>query len=146
MMEQLGVIQSKLKELLHENNNVTEIEKLERDEFVVDVEKQDQFIQEGDNVCNDIRNEADKTNLRLELLRERVIDQTWSRMETQSKAIKSIQGDTLLFNFGIRKRTPQEQKVLNMLVNQRKIELTQKYNRVEKQLREALQMRDFSSM
>lgn len=40
MMEQLGVIQSKLKELLHENNNVTEIEKLERDEFVVDVEKQ----------------------------------------------------------------------------------------------------------
>jgi hypothetical protein len=33
-----------------------------------------------------------------------------------------------------------------MLVNQRKIELTQKYNRVEKQLREALQMRDFSSM
>jgi hypothetical protein len=40
MMEQLGVIQAKLKELLHENNNVTEIEKLERDEFVVDVEKQ----------------------------------------------------------------------------------------------------------
>ena len=74
MMEQLGVIQSKLKELLHENNNVTEIEKLERDEFVVDVEKQNQFVQEGDNVCNDIRNEADKTNLRLELLRERVID------------------------------------------------------------------------
>ena len=51
-----------------------EIEKLERDEFVIDVEKQDQFIQEGDNVCSDIRNEADKTNLRLELLRERVID------------------------------------------------------------------------
>ena len=74
IMEQLGGIQSKLKELLHENNTVTEIEKLERDEFVIDVEKQDQFIQEGDNVCNDIRNEADKTNLRLELLRERVID------------------------------------------------------------------------
>lgn len=74
MMEQLGVIQSKLKELLHENNNVTEIEKLERDDFVVDVEKQTQFVQEGDNVCSDIRGEADKTNLRLELLRERVID------------------------------------------------------------------------
>lgn len=90
IMEQLGAIQSKLKELLHENNTVTEIEKLERDEFVIDVEKQDQFIQEGDNVCTDIRNEADKTNLRLELLRERVIDQTWNKMETQSKAIKSI--------------------------------------------------------
>jgi hypothetical protein len=91
--------------LLHENNNVTEIEKLDRDDFVVDVEKQNQFIQEGDNVCSDIRNEADKTNLRLELLRERVIDQTWNKMETQSKAIKSIQADTLLFNFGVRKKT-----------------------------------------
>jgi len=39
IMEQLGTIQSKLKELLHENNTVTEIEKLERDEFVIDVEK-----------------------------------------------------------------------------------------------------------
>ncbi len=91
--------------MLHENNNVTEIEKLDRDDFVVDVEKQNQFIQEGDNVCSDIRNEADKTNLRLELLRERVIDQTWNKMETQSKAIKSIQADTLLFNFGVRKKT-----------------------------------------
>lgn len=44
MMEQLGVIQSKLKDLLHENNNVTEIEKLERDEFVIDVTKQHQFV------------------------------------------------------------------------------------------------------
>lgn len=44
MMEQLGVIQSKLKDLLQENNNVTEIEKLERDEFVIDVTKQHQFV------------------------------------------------------------------------------------------------------
>lgn len=89
-------------------------------------------------MCSDIRNEADKTNLRLELLRERVIDQTWNKMEIQSKAVKSIQGDTLLFNFGIRKKTPQEQKILNMLISQRKIELNQKYTRVERQLKEAL--------
>lgn len=44
MMDQLGVIQSKLKDLLQENNNVTEIEKLERDEFVIDVTKQHQFV------------------------------------------------------------------------------------------------------
>lgn len=61
---------------------MTDIEKLERDEFVIDIAKQEQFIEEGDNVCNDIRNEAEKTNLRLELLRERVIDQTWNKMET----------------------------------------------------------------
>lgn len=36
-MEQLTVIQKKLRDLLSENERVTEIEKLERDEFVIDV-------------------------------------------------------------------------------------------------------------
>lgn len=31
--------------------------------------------------------------------------------------MKSIQNDNLLFNFGIRKKTPYEQKVLSMLTN-----------------------------
>jgi hypothetical protein len=39
-MEQLTVIQKKLRDLLAENERVTEIEKLERDEFVIDVQKQ----------------------------------------------------------------------------------------------------------
>lgn len=146
IMEQLTVIQKKLRDLLAENERVTEIEKLERDEFVIDVQKQLQFIQEGDNVCSDIRKEAEKTNLRLELLRERVIDSTWNKMEVHSQAMKSIQNDNLLFNFSIRKKTAYEQKVLNMLTNQRKIELMEKYRRIEMKLKETINMRDFSTL
>jgi hypothetical protein len=40
IMEQLTVIQKKLRDLLGENERVTDIEKLERDEFVVDLLKQ----------------------------------------------------------------------------------------------------------
>ena len=39
IMSELEVIKSKLNELLDENDRVTEIERLERDEFVIDVEK-----------------------------------------------------------------------------------------------------------
>jgi hypothetical protein len=46
--------------------------------------------------------------LRLELLRERVIDSTWNKMEVHSQAMKSIQNDNLLFNFSIRKKTAYE--------------------------------------
>lgn len=59
-------------------------------------------------MCSDIRKEAEKTNLRLELLRERVIDSTWNKMEVHSQAMKSIQNDNLLFNFSIRKKTAYE--------------------------------------
>lgn len=145
MMEQLGGIQHKLKTLLHENENVTEIEKLERDDFVVDLAKQSQFVQEGDNVCVDIRKEAEKTNLKLEMLRERVIDSTWNKMEINSTAMKSIQNDSLVFNFSIRKRSATENKTLMMCVNQRKIELMEKYRRMEANLRECLNLGDFST-
>lgn len=107
--------------------------------------KQTQFIKEGDNVCTDIRKEAEKTILRLELLRDRVIDSTWNKMEVHSQAMKSIQNENLVFNFSIRKKTAQEQKLHTVLINQRKIELLEKYRRLEMKLKECLNMSDFSS-
>ena len=38
-MSELNVIRSKLFELLDENNRVSEIERLDRDEFVIDIDK-----------------------------------------------------------------------------------------------------------
>lgn len=78
------------------------------------------------------------------MLRERVEEKTWAKMETQQKAIKSISTDTLLMNFALRKREPKEEKILNYIKNQRVIELTEKYNRIEKQLKECLSEIEFS--
>lgn len=55
IMDQLEIIQRKLKDLLHANLQVTPIERLDRDEFVVDVSKQETFVEEGEKVCNEIR-------------------------------------------------------------------------------------------
>lgn len=90
IMVKLKDIQKKLRDLLNENENVTEIEKLDRDDFVVDLHKQKQFIEEGDNVCNEIRREAEKTVLKLELLKIRIEQSTWAKMQDHSTAMKSI--------------------------------------------------------
>lgn len=103
-MQELGVIRTKLNDLLQENEKVTEIEKLERDEFVIDVERSERVNQEGENICEEIRKEAEKTTLKLELLRERVQQSTWDKMEVQNKATRSIKGDMLVFNYAVRKR------------------------------------------
>lgn len=71
-MSELNVIRQKLNELLDENERVTDIEKLERDEFVIDIESQEQVNVEGEKICEEIRKEAEKTVLKLELLRDRV--------------------------------------------------------------------------
>ena len=125
-MSELNVIRQKLNELLDENDRVTEIERLERDEFVIDVESQEQVNVEGEKICEEIRKEAEKTVLKLELLRDRVQQTTWDKMEIQSKGVKSIKGDMLVFNFGLRKRSPEEQRRLTQIINFRRNELREK--------------------
>jgi hypothetical protein len=144
IMSELNVIKSKLNELLDENNRVSEIERLERDEFVIDIEKQARSLDEGEQTCEDIRKEAEKTVLKLELLRDRVVQKTWEKMEIPSKAVKSIKGDTLIFNYSLRKKTPEESKRLQQIVTFRKCELREKIARIEAKITEVLDQADFS--
>jgi len=77
----LTLVKDKLFALLAENERVTDIERLDRDEFIIDVERKDKVFEEGEKECDDIKKEAEKTVLRLELLRERVKNSTWDTME-----------------------------------------------------------------
>lgn len=71
-MLELMEIKKGLMTLLSENERVTDLERLDRDEFVIDVKRKDQVFDEGEKECEEIRKEAEKTVLRLQLLRERV--------------------------------------------------------------------------
>ena len=143
-MQELKVIKCKLVDLLAENEKVTDIERLERDDFVIDVERSEQINLEGENICEEIRKEADKTTLKLELLKERVQQSTWEKMEVQNKAVCSIKGEMLVFNYGIRKRAAEEQRRLNQVINFRRNELREKLKRLETKLQEVMEEKDFS--
>jgi hypothetical protein len=83
ILGELSQIKDKLNALLAENERVTDIERLERDEFVIDVARQQRVVDEGEKECEEIRKEAEKTVHRLELLRARVKQSTWDKMEVQ---------------------------------------------------------------
>ena len=67
-------------------------------------------------------------------------------MEVQQKAIKSIQSDTLIFNYPVRKQSKEEQRTLQIVLNTRKLELKEKLKRLETGLKEALDEQVFSAM
>jgi hypothetical protein len=108
MMDKLGILQARLGELLRENEGVSEIEKLQREEFCIDTDREIHVKSQGSKWCTEIKEESEKKCLVLELLRERVVMKTWEKMDVQSKAVKSISTDTLLMNFALRKREPKE--------------------------------------
>ena len=60
-MKDLSGISGSLLALLAENQRVTDIEKLERDEFVIDVTRKVKVNQDGERECDEIRKEAEKT-------------------------------------------------------------------------------------
>ena len=122
-MHELNGIKENLKMLLDENERVTEIEQLDRDEFVIDIARKNKREKQGDDLCSDIRKKCEVTSLTMQLLKERCVQNTWDQMEVPSEACKSIQSDKLIFNYSIRKRTPQEYRLLSQLILQRKIEL-----------------------
>lgn len=125
-MLELMEIKKGLMTLLSENERVTDLERLDRDEFVIDVKRKDQVFDEGEKECEEIRKEAEKTVLRLQLLRERVKQSTWDTMEVPQKAIQSIQSDTLIFNYPIRERNPAELRRLTQVESMRKVEIREK--------------------
>lgn len=57
-------------------------------------------------------------------------------MEVQSKAIKSIQSDTLIYNYPVRNRENKELRHLKIAMNSRRIEMAEKLNRIEAALKE----------
>lgn len=65
-------------------------------------------------------------------------------MEIQSKACKSILSDRMLFNYSIRKRLPEEERIYKQIIIQRKIELMEKYSKIERGVSEALKETEFS--
>jgi len=143
-MQELTVIRKRLMDLLDENSKVTDIEKLERDEFVVDTEKQKAMVEEGDKTCEEIREEAAKTQLQLELLKERTQELTWDKMEVQAKAVCSIRSDMLVHNYGIRKKETQETRRLEQIKNFRRNELRERIQRLEAKIEEVLPEKEYS--
>lgn len=143
IMKELGGIKDNLRELLEENERVTDIEKLDRDDFVIDVARKANLEKQGDDLCADIRKKCEVTSLTMQLLKERCKNTTWDQMEVQNRGCKSIQSDKLIFNFAIRKRTPVEYRRLTQLILQRKIEMKQKIERMEKKLAETVDEAEF---
>jgi hypothetical protein len=132
-------------ELLAENERCTEIEKLERDDFVIDVSRREKVEKAGDDECDAIRKEAKWTCLKLQLLKERLSQQTWETMGTKQTAIASIYSDLLVFNYPIRTRKKDEKRRLAQMFNMRKIDLLEQMKNIDNKLIDTLNECEFTN-
>ncbi|XP_068597731.1 cilia- and flagella-associated protein 43 [Brachionichthys hirsutus] len=120
--ETLKEIRDTILEMIRENENVPEIERLELKEFNVDVDHQkrlDAMVeQEVTRVKNEIKSEiAEKRDLR-DVLR----NECWDSLIVKSKAIKGFHSEQEVKNYPLKQRTKKEMDNLHQVEKIRKIE------------------------
>lgn len=81
MAGELARVRASLMALLAENERVTDIERLDRDEFVIDLPRKASVEEAGASECDKIRSEAKRTVAKFSLLHERLKAKTWDTME-----------------------------------------------------------------
>lgn len=140
MKEKLYVIKQKLKRLIDQNRRAEEIDKIERDEFCLDLELRTKMLTDGEKGVEAIRKEAYTKNLRQELMHKKIMMNTYSKVDTHLKTVTGLVENTLVFNFVVRKREKMETEKYRMFGNLRQVELTEKKWRKENGLEEIVDL------
>lgn len=123
IQEELKNVKESLKILLDKNNEVQDIEKLDREEFLIDKTRKQRMLVDCEQDSIKLRKIAARENLRNEVLWNRLKERTWDIMEIQSTGCRSLFTDQIMFNFQIRKQTEQELSFYTKLVNTRRLEI-----------------------
>ncbi|EGR30550.1 hypothetical protein IMG5_129360, partial [Ichthyophthirius multifiliis] len=139
----LNSIKQKLRKLIQDNENADELEKLNRDEFVIDIETKNQILEAGKYQRQQLKSLAKRENYKQEILHQKIKEKTWDTMKVQLKGINGLKSNQLLYNFHIRNRTEEELQQLKFVKEFRRLEIREKKQRKENSVPEIIQIEDF---
>ncbi|XP_072534295.1 cilia- and flagella-associated protein 43 isoform X2 [Salminus brasiliensis] len=111
-----------IRAMMQENENLPEMEKLEQQEFNLDVEEQKRLQAEGEQEVTRVRNEIELENLAKCYLREVLKKECWDLMKVKGKAIKAFHTEYEVKNYPMKERTAKELEELHRVETIRQIE------------------------
>lgn len=121
--ERLNVIYNRLQDLLNENSQVTDLQKLERSEFVIDLIEFAKRKDENNKKMNELREQLEDTNYGYQLLLEKYKHEFWDSMEVHAISLYSFKSGITVRNFPIPQQSTEELSTLEKVKIQRQIEI-----------------------
>ncbi|XP_023698358.2 cilia- and flagella-associated protein 43 isoform X1 [Paramormyrops kingsleyae] len=112
----------RVQEMMRENENLPDIEKLDPLEFNLDVEGLQQLQAEGEEEVAKVQNEIELENLTNCYLREVIKRECWDSMKVKGRAIKAFHSDHEVKNYPMKERTQKELEDLRRVQCMRAIE------------------------
>jgi hypothetical protein len=119
----LKIIKGRLEDMLFENDKVADIEKLDREEFVIDTVSRDQILQSNKVKSIQLRASIYDENSRMDVVCDKIKKDCWDSLEVQSKCILSFKSSVLVRNFAIPKTSSEMEETQKALFLLRSAEL-----------------------
>eukprot|EP01028_Stygiella_incarcerata_P006994 TRINITY_DN284_c0_g1_i1.p1 TRINITY_DN284_c0_g1~~TRINITY_DN284_c0_g1_i1.p1 ORF type:complete len:1547 (-),score=503.49 TRINITY_DN284_c0_g1_i1:1400-6040(-) len=115
LKEELDNIRTSLGELLHENENAPELEKLDREEFLIDESNRSKLIAQTDERLDAIRKQTHLDRLGMMFLADIIKKRCYDTMEQHFVYVRGMKRDVEVTNFPLLKKDPKNEKILKKL-------------------------------
>lgn len=112
-------------QLLDDNTNGAEDERLDRMDFIVDAGEFERMKEEGAVVLQNVRDSVKRQQLAMDLLSERISEQTQRTMQTSAISVVAISSSHVVNNFPIVSIPPSSLKSLEIASFYRSVELSE---------------------
>ena len=129
MKAKLDDIIKSIADLVEANENVPEIERLDKSEFVIDLAERDRLLKETEVTILKMRKDQEGVNMTNRIIMNRIKKECWDSAEVVGRTIKSFKPSELLndlvkvSNYPIRKRSEAEGARVANLKRLRRVEL-----------------------
>uniref|UniRef100_A0A6I8PRJ3 Cilia- and flagella-associated protein 43 n=1 Tax=Ornithorhynchus anatinus TaxID=9258 RepID=A0A6I8PRJ3_ORNAN len=115
---------TQIQEMMQENELVSDIAKLEQQEFSLDTEERERLHAQSEKEVEMIRKEAEMENLAKCYLRDVIKEECWDSMFVKGRALRCFHVACEVQNYPMKERTEKEMKDLERVLHQKKIEST----------------------
>ncbi|NXN32215.1 CFA43 protein, partial [Nycticryphes semicollaris] len=121
---QMGIkkLRKTIQKMMHENEQVPDIEKLEQGEFNLDTEKQERAQAEAEQEVARVREEIEMENLANRYLQDVIKHECWDAMSVKGRAIKCFHMACEVKNYPLKEFSKEELEALEKVLRLQKIE------------------------
>uniref|UniRef100_A0A8D2IPN9 Cilia- and flagella-associated protein 43 n=1 Tax=Varanus komodoensis TaxID=61221 RepID=A0A8D2IPN9_VARKO len=111
-----------IQEMMLENSMVPKIEKLDQQEFNLDIEEQEKQQLHSEEEVERVRKDIEMENLANCYLRELIKRECWDAMSVKGRSVKTFHSSCEVHNFPLKERSTEERQMLERVLYLKKIE------------------------
>lgn len=120
---QIRDIRRTIQQMMTQNKDLPDIEKLGRHEFDLDLEEQNRLQAEGEAEIKKVREDIEFDNLAKLYLREKIKEECWDNMQIKGRALQAFNSSLEVSNFPLRERTLALLNMIKTVTTRRSIEV-----------------------